>query len=163
MSEDQVALVVFQAGGRRCALPATAVREVIHYAELARPPGMPGVLDGFLNDGGEILPVLRLGRLFGLPEAAPGLYAPIVVLRHATLALLVDTVDSIVRVPPKALLPVVDASVFNGCVGAAVRLGAEAVHVLDADRLLLEQERRRIEELAAMVDTRLARLEGEPA
>jgi purine-binding chemotaxis protein CheW len=140
------------------------VREVVHFAELARPPGMPALLEGFLNYAGEILPVVRLDRLFHLGRRPPGVYSPMLVLRPAfgRLVVLVDSVRTVTTVPRASLLPVEDVSVLNGCVQAEVRLGDEVVHVLAPDRILLEQERRRMDELRDMVEQRLVDL-GCPA
>lgn len=164
MADNRSALVVFDIAGRNCAVPAACVREVVHFAELAYPPGMPPVLEGFLNYAGEALPVVRLARLFDLIGKAPGLYAPMLVLRpaHGAIVLLVDAVRSVTTVPDSALQPVSDSSAFNGCLRAELSLRGEPVHLLALDRLLLEQERRRMAELRGMVEERLAAL-GCPA
>lgn len=160
MSDDRYALVVFDVGGRNCAVPAAAVREVVHYAELARPPGMPGMLEGFLNYAGEMLPVVRLDRLFGLGDRTPGLYSPMLVLRASCgrLVLLVDSVRAVSVVERGELLSVEDGAAFNGCLQAEVVVRGETVHVLAPERILLEQEHRRMNELRQMVDQRLAAL-----
>ncbi len=160
MGSDRTALVVFDIGGRRCALPAAAVREVVHYPELSRPPGMPGILEGFLNYGGSVLPVVRLGRLFGGAAEPPGLYAPILVLRGSPVALLVGAVRAVAEIQDGSLLPVEGEAVFNDCLAGQAEIGGEPVHVLLAERLLLAQERRRLDELAAQVAERLTGLEG---
>lgn len=156
------ALVVFVAGGRVCALPTAAVREVVHYPELATPPGLPAMLEGFLNYGGEILPVLRLDRLFGLPQARTDLYTQVLVLRETEgrLALIVDAVRAVRRVDEALLRPVQGGSVFNDCLDAQLELDGETVHVLAADRVLLQQERERLRQLGEMVESRLADLGG---
>lgn len=162
MPESRRSLVVFDVAGRRCALPAAAVREVVHYAELSRAPGMPAITEGFLNYGGAVLPVVRVARLFGFAERPPGLYAPIVVLRGAALALLVDAVRSVVAVAADAVLPVDGDGVFNACLAGQVELDGGAVHLLVPERLVLEEERRRLDELGAMLARRLAAV-GEAA
>ena len=162
MGDDRFSLVVFDVGGRNCAVPAAAVREVVHYAELARPPGMPKVLEGFLNYAGEVLPVIRLDRLFDLPGPAPGLYSPMLVLRpsYGRLVELVDSVRAVTEVDPEALRPVDDTAAFNGCIQAEVTVRDQTVHVLAIEHILLEQERRRMDELRDMVTQRLADLGG---
>ena len=129
-------------------------------AQLARPPGLPALLEGFLNLRGEAVPVVRLRRLFGLPEASPGLYTPMVVLkgREGPLALLVDEVSGVLSASEEAGLPVQEGHAFNDCVEAEVVLDGRAVHLLSTDRLLLEQERRRIAELQVVAQRRLSDL-----
>lgn len=162
MADDRYSLVVFDVGGRLCALPAASVREVVHYAELAQPPGMPAVLEGFLNYAGEVMPVVRLDRLFDLPARPPGPYAPMLVLRPAfgPLVLLVDSVRTVAAVARNAVLPVSESAAFNGCLEGEVSIADQTVHVLAPQRLLLEQERRRLDQLQAMVVQRLTAMEA---
>ena len=87
-------------------------------ATLSRPPVVPSLLAGFLNLAGIAVPVLRLDRLFGLPDLALGRYTPLVLLRQreCPLALLVERVSRIVAVPEEAILPVPANQAFNDCV-----------------------------------------------
>ena len=50
-------------------------------ASLFRPPTIPSLLEGFLNLRGTAVPVLSLGRLFGLHERPLELHTPLVILR----------------------------------------------------------------------------------
>lgn len=163
--QTQRGLMAFRTGGQRCALPLKWVREIVHMALLSHPPGLPSILQGFLNLQGEALPVLRLDRLFGLSEQSPGLYTPLVILRNPgpPLALAVDEVTGVFFVSAEGLLPVRETDLFNGCVEAEVVLGGQTVHLLSLERLLLEQERRRIAEFQAMERRRLHELGVSPS
>ena len=89
--EQDLHVAAFELAGRTCAIPSANVREVLFMPALARPPGLPAILEGILNLGGVAVPVVKLDRLFGLPERVAGLYTPIIVLRSQNpLALLVD-------------------------------------------------------------------------
>lgn len=131
-------------------------------AALARAPGQPSVLEGFLNLRGAAVPVIRLHRLFDLPPAAPGLYTPLVVLRGAThaVALLVDKVIEVTPVDKSALLPVDESHTFNGCAEQRAEIGGRTVHVLSPGRLLLEKERQSIAEFQAVAQRYLDDLEA---
>ena len=50
-------------------------------ATLFAPPGLPAGLAGFLDLRGTAVPIVRLDRLFDLPELRPGLHTPMIVLR----------------------------------------------------------------------------------
>lgn len=146
-------LLVFQLGQQRCGLPVEKVQEIVPMAALVCPPGLPSLLEGFLNLRGTAVPVVRLDRLFRLPPWSPGLYTPLVVVRGGAhpMALLAGRVDSVVRAPESAWLPVEAEHCFNDCTEAEVLLepDGEPIHLLSCERLLLEQERRRIAELQA--------------
>ena len=58
---------------------------------------MPAILEGFLNLGGAVIPVLRIAELLGLLPQPPELHTPIVIIRGATpLGLLVTCVTGII-------------------------------------------------------------------
>ncbi len=159
---SQRKLLIFQLGEHVCGLPVAAVQEVLPLALLARPPGMAPLLEGFLNLRGTAVPVLRTHRLFALAAKTPGLYTPLVLLKNGgfPLALLVDTLLQVAAIPGDAFLPVRDKSCFNDCAEAEVAQEAQRVHVLSPERLLLEEERRRLAELQAMEQRRLEELEA---
>lgn len=101
-------LMVFSLAGTRLALPADAVAEVVLEPRLVRPPGMPAALAGVMDWRGVLVPVVRLGRLFGLPDI-PGAFRKLVVLRRpppmAPWAVLVDDIAEVVAVADDAMLP----------------------------------------------------------
>lgn len=153
----QRSMLVFHLSGEMCGLPVESVREVVPMAALSRPPSLPSILEGFLNLGGTAVPVLRLDRLFGLPEQPPGLYSPLVILdgHPHPMALLVDSVSDVLSVAEDALLPIHEKRSFNDCVKAEVAAGDRVIHLLSPERILLEQERQILAELQAREQERL--------
>jgi purine-binding chemotaxis protein CheW len=158
-AEAPLALVVFHLGGQDYGLPLAEVAEVVPMALLSGPPGLPRVLAGFLNLAGTAVPVLRLDRLFGLPDLVPGLYTPLLVLRNpdGPLALMAEKVSRIVSVPVGAVLPVRANHTFNDCAEGMVLVDGRVVLLLSAGRLLLEKEQQC---LAEFQDREQARLRG---
>jgi len=157
-------LVVFELGGERCAIRAGEVQQIVLMASLGRPPGRPSILEGFLNLGGVATPVVRLDRLLGLPCAPSLLYAPLIVLRGRPdpLAWLAERVDKVVSAPDSELKPVLAGHCFSDWTESEIWLepGGAPVHLLCRERLLLEQERSRVAELAAMAQRHLEELES---
>ncbi len=153
-------VVVFQAGGL-AAIPAAAVREIVAMASLAHAPGQPSVLEGFLNLRRQAVPVIRVGRLFDLPQAPPGLYAHAIVLRGGPQpsALLVDRVTAVYTPRKEDWLPIADNSSFNRCAEAQLITPVGVAHFLSCDRLLLEKERLSIAELQVRAQQYLEELE----
>lgn len=158
---DRRRAVVFQLASQTYALPIAAVSEIVPLAALSQPPGMPPVLAGFLNLGGVAAPVVRLARLLNVPEQPAGLYTPLIILRSAgsPLALLVDAVMAIETIDEHAIVPVSESCCFNDCAEGLVTLGKSRVVLLSEHRLLHRQEERRIAELAAIEQARLAELQ----
>lgn len=151
-------LLVFEICGNLCGVPASAVQEIVPMAALAQLPGQPGILAGFLNLRGSAVPVLRLNRLFQFPAATPGLHNSLIVL-HRSTALLVDSVIDLVAHADGDLLPVAAGNCFAECAVAQFPYQGRSGHVLSAERLLLEKERRCVAELQAQAQRFLAELE----
>lgn len=154
--------VVMRLGSRRCALPRAAVRELLPLPRLWRPPGLPRPLAGFLNLAGEAVPVLDLPRLFGLAtaaEAEDALYRHLVLVGgegQPPLALLVDRVLDMLRIPAERLRPVPPEATLNGCAVAEIETPEGFIHLLAADRILLAQEEAALAALREGAQARLA-------
>lgn len=153
-------ILVFVLGGRLCALPSSAVAEIVFLPALARPPGAPSFVEGFMNLDGRAVPVIRLERLFDLPPSEFNLYAPVIVMKGAgPMAVLVDQVRDVRRAPQAEILEVNADSVFGGCLDAEIGTDDGIVHLLSPSRLLLTQEARRLDEFKKREQERLASLE----
>jgi purine-binding chemotaxis protein CheW len=154
-------LLVFHLAGQAYALPLGEVREIVPLAALSQSPGLPSVLAGFLNLGGTAVPVVRLDRLFRLPDQATGLYTPLLILRQADppLALLVEKVSEILTLSNGAVLPLRDGHSFNDCAEGVVTAGERVILLLSAERLLLEKEQQCLAEFQDREQARLRELE----
>src|SRR5271154_2477611 len=101
-------LLVFHSSGLNCAFPLEAVREIVPMASLSTPPGLPSGLEGFLDLRGTAIPIVRLDRLFHLPEQQPGLYTPMIILRGVLgpIGILAESVQAIVPASSASLLDI---------------------------------------------------------
>ncbi len=136
-------------------MPSSAVQEVVFLPELSRPPGMPSILEGLMTVDGNPVPVMRVARLLGLPASASGIYTPVMILKKAKAALAVESMDDIYRLSAKDIVKAKPGLAFNDCLMGEVRLKDRVVHVLSVDRLLLTEEKRRVEEFKSVVQARL--------
>jgi purine-binding chemotaxis protein CheW len=147
-------LLIFTFAGLTCALPLADIQEIAPMAQLSTPPGLPVLLDGFLNLRGVLVPVMRLERLFGFPPGRLNLETRLLILRTG-LSLSVDAVRKIITEdsgPSSAATP---GALFNDCCVGQIGFGDSAVHVLSTERLLMEQEKRTILCLQAEMQVRL--------
>jgi purine-binding chemotaxis protein CheW len=154
-------LFVFVVANQSYALPFGEVLQVVHLPALTTPPRMPNLLAGFMNVGGNPIPVVRLDRLFGLPEMSPGIYTPLLLLRHPSrrLALMVENVIGIVKVADDAIVPIDQNHTFNGSVVGLVQRDNQVHLLLCAEKILLEQEQHCLAELQDQEQHRLQALE----
>src|ERR1700735_1995711 len=116
-------LLIFHTCGLACAFPLKAIREIVPMAMLSSPPGLPSGLAGFLDLRGTAIPIVRLDRLFGLPEQLPGLHTPMIVLRgvRGRIGILVGSVRGILQPPSAELLALPIDGTFQGCATAVVQ------------------------------------------
>lgn len=156
-------IIVFDVSGTACALPRSAVRELLPLPRLWRPPGLPRPVAGFFNLGGQAVPVLRLDVLFSLEQADD--HAGADLYRHLILidglsssgagALLVDRVLDVPTIQSLQLSPVPTTDTLNGCVEAEVTLDGRLVHLLSVERILLREEQQSLAELGRHAQNRL--------
>jgi purine-binding chemotaxis protein CheW len=154
-------LVVFHLAAQSYGIAVEDVQEILPLAELSRPPACPALLAGFVNIGAEPVPVISLSRLFDFPEAPPGLYTPLLLLRapRTRLALLVDRVSQIIALSDDAVSPMTNGHSVNNCVTGVTRWEESPILLLSAERLLLEKERKCLAELEAGERSRMALLQ----
>ena len=101
--EDALALLAFTVAGQSYALPLDGVVEVLPEGQaLTRVADSDPAVLGVLAHRGTLLPVIALGRLLGLADAADG---PVIVTRLAKgcVGLTVASLQAIRRVEPAAL------------------------------------------------------------
>jgi purine-binding chemotaxis protein CheW len=153
--------LIFHLAEQAYAVPAPAVEEIVPMAELVHVAAAPSFLSGFLNVGGCPVAVISLRRLFGLAERPPELYTPLVILKDAgqQVAIEVDDVQEVAWLTGDDAVALGDDCALNGFATAAARLKGKPVLLLSPDRLLLEQEKRRVAELAEMAGKRLAAMQ----
>jgi purine-binding chemotaxis protein CheW len=154
-------VVIFEVGGQSYGLGLEAVREILPLPQLSQPPGLPPVLAGFFDLGGEATAVVRLARLFGVAELEPTFSTPLLLVRWTglPLALLVDCVREIAMLSEQAMTALGENVCFNACAQGLARVGETGVVLLCEQRLFREQELRRFGELTAIEQLRLSQLQ----
>jgi purine-binding chemotaxis protein CheW len=155
-------LIIFRSSGLDLAFPLEAVREIVPFARLSAPPGMPSALAGFLDLRGTAIPIVRLDRLFDLPEQHPGLYTPLIILRgvRCPIGILVGSVRAIQSVLSARVVDLPEDCTFQGCATAALLLDGDLIHVLSPAGLLGAEEDRLLADYTAMSQARLVHIEA---
>lgn len=154
-------LLVFHSSGLDCAFPVAAVREIVPMATLYASPGLPSGLAGFLDLRGTAVPIIRMDRLFDLPEQLPGLHTPMIVLRGVLgpFGVAVDSVRAIVPAPSTWLVSVPPDRTFGGCTTGVFQLDGDLVSLLSPAALLTAAEDRLLADYGATAQARLLHLQ----
>jgi purine-binding chemotaxis protein CheW len=153
--------LIFQLAERTYGIPIRDVEEIVPVAELSSVPGAPSFLSGFLDVGGRLVAVISLRRLLGLPAHEWELYTPLIILRadQPKVALEIDAVRGIVDVSDGDLIPLAEGCSFNELATDVARVDGRVVVLLATERILLDQEQKRVAELTGLARQRLAELE----
>ncbi len=154
--------LLLDVAGTPCALPRSAVAEILPLPDLFRPPACGAWLAGFLDLGGSVLPVVDLAQILGLRAglSEPGPHAHLVRMAGEAVVYQVERATDLVAVEADSLRAVAPGHSLNGCVAAEIRREGGLVHVLDPARLLSAEERIRVAEAARAARARLAALPG---
>lgn len=135
-------LVCFELRGQELALPIADVRETLPVPPITRVFLVPACVAGVFSLRGDIVPVLDLGVLLGLPATAIGDDSKIVVVDHAAgvAGVVVDrlrdlrTVEDPLDAPPANL-----AAEVAGLLLGVAATSTGSVRVLDARAVLTAQ------------------------
>lgn len=125
------AFLTFTAGGARFAAAAADVTEILRRPKITRVPHGPACLLGMAGLRGAPAPVVSLARLLGREEQAGAGQRVLLLSGEAPIALAVDRVDSMTRMP-------IDADEGGGRqgLGRLYQLDDAKLRVLDLDGLL---------------------------
>lgn len=144
VSADEVVLLSFEVSGQEYALPIDQVEEVMRLPdEVTVLPMADAVALGTVARGGRLLPLLSLRLLLDLEAAAGEKPSQVLVVRIGahSVGLVVDAIQSILRVPESAIDPV-PAVLARGNAEARIQAisrldgGARLVSILATDHLL---------------------------
>jgi len=140
-SESQ--LVTFYLGGEEFGLPISKVKEIVSVPAITRLPKAPDYMEGIANLRGNILPLVNLRLLFGLPfeERTDDTRAVVVEINGRAMGIIVDRVMEVLNVdnghiaPPPAISR---SSIEGNYLQGVARLdhGKRLVLLLDAESLL---------------------------
>ncbi|HZZ86040.1 MAG TPA: chemotaxis protein CheW [Anaeromyxobacteraceae bacterium] len=107
VSDPIVQLCAFRVGDEEYVVDLMRIREIVQPLPITAVPHAPEYVEGVVNLRGEVIPVLDARKRFGL---APGPYTRrtkflIVHLAGRVLALVVDGVSEVLRIPRSAIRP----------------------------------------------------------
>lgn len=127
-----VELCAFRVGDEEYVIDIRRIREIVQPLPVTQVPRAPEWMEGVANLRGEVIPVLDVRRRLGLPPRTPSRTTKFLVVHVAgrVLALVVDGVSEVVRIPRSAIGPPPagsgDLRLFLGVCGARAAAAARA-------------------------------------
>lgn len=149
-SEEQ--LVVFELANEVYGVDIGRVQEIIRMTTITRLPRAPEFVEGVINLRGKVIPVVDLKKRFGLRDSEEGRSSRIVVVDvgQQTLGMVVDGVSEVLRVtkgaiePPSPVVTTIESDYIRGI----AKLEGRLIILLDLDKVLSWEERRKLKEVA---------------
>jgi len=134
---EDLEVATFALANERYAVESKHIREIAPFTGLTRVPGAPDFVAGVVNLHGQIVAIIDIRRLSGLPHGKPDSDSKVIVLGHerTEFAIIADSVDRIERFNRSELLEPPDG--VSG-IGREHMLGVtlEALIVLDGEALM---------------------------
>jgi purine-binding chemotaxis protein CheW len=144
-TEPDTAILIFVLDGRDFALPLANVERVVRRVAAQPLPSAPAVVNGVIDLGGEIVPLLDPRRRFRLPDRPARSSDSIIIghTRHRRVALVVDSVLGLNSLEHTAVIAADDVVPGLDYVSGIARVpGRDLVLIHDLDRFLaLDEEK----------------------
>jgi purine-binding chemotaxis protein CheW len=144
MAKDTVTaekqMVLFELGSEIYGLDIATVHEIIRMQPITKVPKAPFYVEGVINLRGKVIPVIDMGKRFGLEKVENNKNNRIVVvnIQDTILGIIVDAVTEVIRIPMDSIEPVSDiitAANSDYLLGIA-KLADKMVILLELDKLL---------------------------
>lgn len=132
--------VVFQVSEGQYAVPIKDISQIVRYENVTEVPTAPPFVDGVINVGGEVIPVVNLRSRFSLPGIEIARKNRVIIVRkeERSFGLLVDEVREMVDLDEDSIAPEA-ASVFGmkpDFVLGIARIGESLLVLLDVFKVL---------------------------
>lgn len=137
-------LVTFRMGEDHFAVDILEVERVLRFSPPVAVPNLPTWMDGVIDHGGRVVPVIDLRSRFGMPRLAPRPEHRILVLAigEEWLGVTVDSVHEVLTVSPDEIAP--PPPIFRGLnaeyLKGLVRSAGLLLIFLDVARVLTSSE-----------------------
>lgn len=131
--------VLFDVGGQTYGVAIEAVQSIERMTRVTRVPGVPRAVLGLIPLRGELLPILDLPWLLGLPaEGVPGPEARVLVLAsgEVSAAVAVDKTRHVVSYDERAVVQDTPASAVPGVLSGVVQVDGRWVGLVHAEAVL---------------------------
>jgi purine-binding chemotaxis protein CheW len=147
-----VSLLVFEIGGWCLAVNARSVNRIVRAVAISPLPGAPAVLEGVINVGGTVTPVLDLRLRFGLPAAPlqPDQHLMLADTLGGPVALRVDRALDLLTVAPEVIRKVADVVPGVQYASGIATLPDGVLIIHDLDQFLSIEERLEIDQLLSV-------------
>jgi len=146
-SEQITKVVLFSLDSPRYALHLSQVDRVVPSMEITPLPGAPKIIYGVVNFHGEIIPVVNIRQLFGLPhrEVCVDDQFVIVSTEKRRLVLVVDYVTDVVELSDSQITDPDDTMPFTDVLSGITVYNHHIVLISDLEKFLSLDEQKKLD------------------
>ncbi|HET9294779.1 MAG TPA: chemotaxis protein CheW [Gemmatimonadales bacterium] len=151
-SGDDIQVVIFRTGTQEFALEISQVERILRYQRPAALPNAPDFLEGVIQYGDGVAPVVDLRKRLGLD--APVLEDTrlmVVMVDGQRVGMLVDQVREVARIDSRAIAapPPMVRGLAAKYIAGVLTIGERTIVLLHTGRLFSTKERLKLEEAVA--------------
>jgi purine-binding chemotaxis protein CheW len=144
MTKDTVVaekqMVLFKLGSETYGLDISTVHEIIRMQPITKVPKTPFYVEGIINLRGKTIPVIDIGKRFGMPKIEGDKNNRIVVvnLQDTTMGIIVDSVTEVLSITADSIEPVSDivSTTSSDFLAGIAKLADKMVILLELDKLI---------------------------
>lgn len=145
MEEKEMKILIFSLNGEHYATDITDVERILRYIEPTKMPDVPEFVEGVINYGDEILPILNLSKKFKFSSNDEVNYEEkkiIVIKRENKFGVIVDVVYEVTDISNDIFekAPKITSAISKNYIKGLVKLNGEIIILLDIDKVLSDQE-----------------------
>lgn len=140
-------LVIFRINNQQFALPLNVVEKAIQIVEIKSLPNAPQYVCGIINIYGEVISVINMRHLFGMPKKEVELSDKLLIVSTSRIqmALWIDEVESVIEINSKDLVNTDKIKYGKKSVKGVVKLETGMVLLNDVETFLNPEELEELE------------------
>ncbi|QDS94592.1 Chemotaxis protein CheW [Roseimaritima multifibrata] len=139
--------VGFEIDGQQYAFRIEQIQEIVMPDQVTETPQVADYVEGVRNLRGEIIPIINLRKLLGLPskQADSDTRTIVVNVGQRTMGCTVDAVSHVIRIPEQSIQPVPETMTVAGShdIAGFAKVDANLVIILDIEELLSPERLKR--------------------
>ncbi|MBE6051327.1 MAG: purine-binding chemotaxis protein CheW [Clostridium sp.] len=150
MEEKEMKILIFSLNGEHYATDITDVERILGYSEPTKMPDVPEFVEGVINYGDEILPILNLNKKFRFSNdnKIDDEEKKIIVIKRVEnkFGVIVDVVYEVTDISSEIFekAPEITSAVSKNYIKGLVKLDGKIIILLDIDKVLSEDEEEEI-------------------
>lgn len=148
MDNKEIKVLIFSINGEYYATDIMEVERILGYEEPTKLPDSPIFVEGVINYEGNILPIISLGKKFGLSSNEKGKDSKIIVAKqdNSKLGIIVDVVSEVKDVSLKNIEnpPEIAYGISKRYIKGLIKLDKKIIIFLNLGTILTEEEKKLI-------------------